>query len=331
MLYAINIENAHRHGDVMPQLLRLRYRQFKERQNYEVRVYKDMEYDQYDTPETVYLVWLDEHHQVCGTSRLNPTCSPYMLKELWADMIDGHELPSSRDVWEGTRICIDKALPGARRERIKWEIVLGYLEFGLAHGVAKYVGIMQNFIWTRVFIQSGWGADYLGPEKLIDGKKPARDRFMSRPRHCAVSGRKPVSRKRCWPISKNWRRAPQLLREGGMTYDPSQSFRRFDSWPRKNAAKANENQQKTFLVSRNITVRGHRTSVRLEPEMWDGLREICHREYIDRHRVVTYVAERISPHQSLSSAIRVFIMAYFREAATEQGHTVAKHSAKRFG
>ena len=142
MLYAINVENQHLYGDAMPQLLRLRYRQFKERQNYEVRVYKDMEYDQYDTPETVYLVWLGEQNAVCGTSRLNPTCGPYMLKDIWSDMVEGHELPASSDVWEGTRICIDKGLPAAQRERIKWEIVLGYLEFGLANGIKAYVGIM---------------------------------------------------------------------------------------------------------------------------------------------------------------------------------------------
>jgi N-acyl-L-homoserine lactone synthetase len=171
VLYAITIENAHLHGDVMPQLLRLRYKQFKERQGYDVRVYHNMEYDQYDTPETVYLVWLDDQHRLCGTSRLNPTSRPYMLKDIWPNMVEGHELPESRDVWEGTRICIDKALPSQVRERIKWEIVLGYLEFGLANGIARFVGIMQNFIWLRVFIQSGWGAEYLGPEHLIDGIK----------------------------------------------------------------------------------------------------------------------------------------------------------------
>jgi N-acyl-L-homoserine lactone synthetase len=171
MLYAITIENAHRFGDVMPQLFRLRYRQFKERQSYNVRVHRNMEFDQYDTPETVYLVWLDEQNRVRGTSRLNPTCSPYMLKDLWSHMIDGHDLPNAPDVWEGTRICIDKDLPGPLRERIKWEIVLGYLEFGLATGITRFVGIMQSFIWLRVFVQSGWGADYLGPEHVIDGIK----------------------------------------------------------------------------------------------------------------------------------------------------------------
>lgn len=171
MLYAVTIENAHRFGDVLPQLLRLRYKQFRERQGYDVRVFKDMEFDQYDTPETVYLVRLDEQNRVQGTSRLNPTSSPYMLKDLWPEMVEGHPLPCAADVWEGTRICIDKALPGAVRERIKWEIVLGYLEFGLANGITRFIGIMQNFIWLRVFIQSGWGAEFLGPEHRIDGIK----------------------------------------------------------------------------------------------------------------------------------------------------------------
>jgi len=171
MLYAVTIENAHRFGDVLPQLLRLRYKQFRERQGYDVRVFKDMEFDQYDTPETVYLVRLDEKRRVQGTSRLNSTLSPYMLKDIWPHLVEGHALPCAADVWEGTRICIDKALPGAARERIKWEIVLGYLEFGLAGGITRYIGIMQSFIWLRVFIQSGWGAEFLGPEHLIDGIK----------------------------------------------------------------------------------------------------------------------------------------------------------------
>jgi len=168
MLYAINVENAHLYGDVLPQLYRLRYRQFKERQGYSVSVYKDMEHDQYDTLATVHLVWLDAHGIVRGCSRLNPTDRPYMLKDLWPEMVQG-SLPLSPTIWEGTRICIEKNLPPALRERIKWEIILGYLEFGLENGIEKYIGVMQNFIWHRVFIQSGWGAEYLGDDCLIDG------------------------------------------------------------------------------------------------------------------------------------------------------------------
>ncbi len=171
MLCAITIENAHEYGDVLPQLYRLRFKQFVERQGYDVSVFKGMEYDRYDTPATTYLVWLDALRMVKGCSRLNPTNRPYMLKDLWPDMVQHGTLPSSPTIWEGTRICIDKSEPGPVRERIKWELVLGYLEYGLAQGIGSYIGIMQTFIWHRVFIQSGWGADYLGDECLIDGLK----------------------------------------------------------------------------------------------------------------------------------------------------------------
>jgi N-acyl-L-homoserine lactone synthetase len=177
MLYAINVENAHKYGDILPQLYRLRFRQFKERQNYTVPVYKGMEYDQYDTPATVYLTWVDEYKNVRGISRLNPTDRPYMLKDLWPDMVTG-QLPNSPYVWEGTRICIEKSLPGYIREKIKWEIVLGYLEFALKNRIEKYIGVMQNFIWHKVFVQSDWGAEFLDDEKIIDGIKTRAGQVM---------------------------------------------------------------------------------------------------------------------------------------------------------
>jgi acyl homoserine lactone synthase len=168
MLYAVNIENAHEYGDVLPQLHRLRYRQFKERQSYDVPVYKNMEYDQYDTVATVYLVWLDKFGIMRGCSRLNPTDRPYMLKDLWPQMAN-IPLPESASVWEGTRICIEKDLPGDLREQIKSEIILGHAEFGLANGIERYIGVMQSFIWKRVWIKAGWNVEFVGEERIIDG------------------------------------------------------------------------------------------------------------------------------------------------------------------
>ena len=82
---------------------------------------------------------------------------------------------------------------------------------------------------------------------------------------------------------------------------------------------------RSSLVSRNVTVGNHRTSVRLEPDMWSGLREICRREHLTLHDVATVVSARKSPNTSLTAAIRVFVMAYFRMAATEEGHNGAGH------
>ena len=82
---------------------------------------------------------------------------------------------------------------------------------------------------------------------------------------------------------------------------------------------------KTSLISRNITVLGHRTSIRLEPEMWTSLREISTREKCTIHDLCTVDSIRKSPNTSLTAAIRVFIMLYFRSAATEDGHSKAGH------
>ena len=78
------------------------------------------------------------------------------------------------------------------------------------------------------------------------------------------------------------------------------------------------------LVSRNVTVAGHRTSMRLEPAMWDALVEVCRRERWNIHQICTSIDANRS-ESSLTAALRVFIMDYFRAAATEDGHVRAGH------
>ncbi len=84
-------------------------------------------------------------------------------------------------------------------------------------------------------------------------------------------------------------------------------------------------EDKSSLVSRNVTIGAHRTSIRLEPDMWTGLREICRREHVSMHDIATVVSQKKAVNTSLTAAIRVFVMAYFRMAATEEGHSHAGH------
>ncbi len=77
-------------------------------------------------------------------------------------------------------------------------------------------------------------------------------------------------------------------------------------------------------VMRNVTVSGRRTSIRLDPEMWDAFREICRREGRTIHEICSMVDQR-RQGSSLTAALRVFIMLYFRAAATEDGHAGAGH------
>ena len=88
-----------------------------------------------------------------------------------------------------------------------------------------------------------------------------------------------------------------------------------------------ESMGRSTLVSRNITVVGRRTSVRLEPEMWSALREIAKREGCKIHDICSLIHLRKNPDTSLTAAIRVFLMLYYRAAATDDGHRRAGHGS----
>jgi|SRR5579862_6415686 predicted DNA-binding ribbon-helix-helix protein len=68
------------------------------------------------------------------------------------------------------------------------------------------------------------------------------------------------------------------------------------------------------LTIRNVVVAGHRTSVRLEPVMWEALREIARGRDMALNDLVTEIDQhRGAP--SLTAAIRVFIVDFYRSAA----------------
>ena len=80
------------------------------------------------------------------------------------------------------------------------------------------------------------------------------------------------------------------------------------------------------LVNRNVRIGQRRTSLRLEPALWGALDEICQREDMTRHQLCTRIDERRRA-STLAAAIRVYIIGYYRAAATEDGHADAGHSA----
>ncbi|MDY0028524.1 MAG: ribbon-helix-helix domain-containing protein [Pseudobdellovibrionaceae bacterium] len=82
---------------------------------------------------------------------------------------------------------------------------------------------------------------------------------------------------------------------------------------------------RSTLVSRNITILGRRTSVRLEPEMWDALFDVSRREKASIHNICSLIYLRKVKESSLTAAIRVFLLLYFRAASTEDGHIRVRH------
>ena len=69
------------------------------------------------------------------------------------------------------------------------------------------------------------------------------------------------------------------------------------------------------LQSKNVCIHKRRTSVRLEPEMWNALNEIATLEGCSIHDLCGAVHDLKEPGASFTAALRVFMMEYYRSAA----------------
>lgn len=88
------------------------------------------------------------------------------------------------------------------------------------------------------------------------------------------------------------------------------------------------------LTVRTVKVGTRSVPIRLESSYWDGLDDICGREGVSAAELISDIKQRLAEQHpparrprgvSLANAIRVFIVGYYRRAATENGHSRAGH------
>jgi predicted DNA-binding ribbon-helix-helix protein len=72
---------------------------------------------------------------------------------------------------------------------------------------------------------------------------------------------------------------------------------------------------------RSIMLAGHKTSVSLEDQFWDGLHEIAARDGVTTSGLVERIDTNRTVH-NLSSAIRLFVLDHFRSGAEKAPKTV---------
>lgn len=103
---------------------------------------------------------------------------------------------------------------------------------------------------------------------------------------------------------------------------------------KKRGTKGSSGSSIVDLKARTLRIGERSISIRLEPSYWEGLEDICTREQRTAADMVTDIKTRLDEqHQSdptsrgvtLANAVRVFIVGYYRRAATEKGHARAGH------
>lgn len=89
-------------------LLKLRYKVFSARLNWELATNEDMESDQYDVDLAHYLYATEEEGLIVGCWRILPTTTSYMLKDTFPELLGDIRPPIDEKVYELSRFAVDK-------------------------------------------------------------------------------------------------------------------------------------------------------------------------------------------------------------------------------
>ena len=136
----------------------LRHRVFKERLGWNVTSIDGREQDKYDDLGPVYLLCRNECDEVEGCWRLLPSTGPYLLKDVFDDLLYGHPAPQDAKIWEISRFAIQLSQKNYRSlaavHEITGRMFERLFEFGLEHGIVRIVGVTdvlcERLLVTRI-------------------------------------------------------------------------------------------------------------------------------------------------------------------------------------
>jgi predicted DNA-binding ribbon-helix-helix protein len=69
---------------------------------------------------------------------------------------------------------------------------------------------------------------------------------------------------------------------------------------------------KSLVSKRSVVIAGHKTSISLEDEFWNSLKEIARERGTTLGALVAAI-DRDREHANLSSAIRLFVLGFYRD------------------
>lgn len=170
MIHVITRDNAHQHEHLLREMHRDRKRVFVDRFKWNVPVVNgDMEVDQFDTPDAVYLVIAGNDGRHLGSARLLPSMQPHILGDLFPELADAG-VPKGPDVFEMTRMVYSPELTDmAALGQIRMLLRLAMVEYAVAAGIRHYSCIVRMEFLPTV-LSAGWVAEPLGFPRDIDGE-----------------------------------------------------------------------------------------------------------------------------------------------------------------
>ena len=162
-------------ASVLDEMYRLRFQIFKERLGWDIDCPGLRDKDQYDLLDPVYGIYLGPGGAVEGCWRLLATTGPYMLKDIFGELLAGAPAPGDRQTWEISRFAVQGLAKGyaslAALSRVTSELLIALFDFCLETGIRRVVAA-SDVRFERILQRSRLIVHRFGPVCMI-GATPA--------------------------------------------------------------------------------------------------------------------------------------------------------------
>ncbi len=177
----LSFGNMHRYGTLCANYLKARRKVYIDDKGWDLPQTEGMEFDQYDTPQSRWVV-IHEYGRVLAGMRLLPTTArcgqyTYMLKDAQEGLLDNiprdilfFDAPVRPDIWEATRLFLAPSV-GAKRRLIIQTMLLEHMAAAAREmGASAVIGIVPA-VFHRWMKRIRMSATPVGPAMTIDGDK----------------------------------------------------------------------------------------------------------------------------------------------------------------
>lgn len=132
------------------------------------------EWDGFDRPDTVHVLALDERERLSGCARLLPTTRPYLLAEVFPQLLDGAPAPECHETWELSRfsaINVHGATPAENTLGTCHSLALlaATMRIAASKGARRLISVSPVGI-QRILRHGGYAFSSLGKIHRIDGQ-----------------------------------------------------------------------------------------------------------------------------------------------------------------
>jgi len=157
-----------------PKVANYRHRVFVERLGWQLQSFDGAEQDQFDHDHTVYVVSKNEHDEITGCARLLPTTRPYLLGDVFPQLLNGMTPPHTSDIWELSRFAVVdfNSRTASPLGQFSSPIAINLLQETIACAAergAKRIITVSPVGVERLLKRAGFHAHRAGPPMIIDG------------------------------------------------------------------------------------------------------------------------------------------------------------------